>query len=295
MSNDFPAFEIDSAMADPKFLGYLTQSRWFVTKCEDPSRGITNRQRMPETSLLSLEVPLPPLPEQRRIVRIIESVATRIAEARRLRESIEAEREEMLRSCAREMAKGARRRPLQQVAPVTRRPVNIEKTAMYPELGIRSFGKGTFHKPPISGADLGRKRLFHIHPGDLVFSNVFSWEGAIAVVQEADAGRVGSHRYITCVPDPNLATAEFLRCWLLTDEGMAHILEASPGAAGRNRTLGLKKLMAIPVPLPPLEEQKKLTRLSTLAAAARDTQTAVATELEDIMPSLLDRAFRGEL
>ena len=64
------------------------------------------------------------------------------------------------------------------------------------------------------------------------------------------------------MPDPTLATAEFLRCWLLTDKGMTNILEASLGAAGPNRRLGLTKLMLIPVPLPSMEEQKQLTRLS---------------------------------
>ena len=92
-----------------------------------------------------------------------------------------------------------------------------------------------------------------------------------------------------------LATAEFLRCWLLTEEGMAHILEASPGAAGRNRTLGLKKLMAVPVPVPPLDAQKKLSDLSRKVAAARQIQDTVAEEMKNIMPALLDRAFSGAL
>lgn len=295
VSNDFPVFDVEGKVADPKFIAYLAQSRWFISQCEDPSRGVTNRQRLAEDLLLSLEVPLPPVDEQHRVVEKIDAVATRMAEAQRLRESVEEEREEMLRAFARELAKDVPRRPMQQVAPVTRRPVKVEKGAMYPELGIRSFGRGTFHKPAISGANLGRKRLFHIHPGDLVFSNVFSWEGAIAVAKDEDEGRVGSHRFITCVPDPALATAEFLRSWLLTDEGMSYILEASPGAAGRNRTLGLKKLMAIPVPLPPLEAQQRLTQLSRHLAAAQQTQTTVAEELKSMMPAVLDLAFRGEL
>jgi len=233
--------------------------------------------------------------EQERIVEMIEGVSARATEATRLRETVESEREEMLRAFARDLAKGAPRRPMHEVAPIIRRPVQIDKSAEYPELGIRSFGRGTFHKPPVAGATLGTKRLYRIEPGDLLFSNVFSWEGAIAVVQEADAGRFGSHRFITCVPNPTLATAEFLRCWLLTEEGMAHILEASPGAAGRNRTLGLKKLMAIPVPVPPLEEQKKLSELCLKAAQARQLQDSVAGELKLILPSLLDRAFSGDL
>ena len=304
VSNDFPVFDIDATTAEPRYVSYLTQSRWFVSQCENPSRGVTNRQRMAESFLLSMAVPLPPMDEQVRLADRIDYVARRVEESKRLREAIESKRlreaieskrDEMLRAFARELAKDAPRRPMQEVAPIVRRPVEIDKTAEYPELGIRSFGKGTFHKPAVAGATLGSKRLYRIEPGDLLFSNVFSWEGAIAVVRDTDAGRFGSHRFITCVPNPTLATVEFLRCWLLTAEGMAHILEASPGAAGRNRTLGLKKLMAIPVPVPPLAAQKKLSELSGKVAAARQVQDTVADEMKNLMPALLDRAFSGAL
>lgn len=297
VSGEFPCFTVDREKVNPAFVRWYTATPLFWQSVVDLSTGSSrqSRLRLKEERFLEMQMPLPHKQEQDRIVEVIESVAGRIGEARRLRQAVEDEREELLRSFARELAKDAPRRPLQQVAPVTRRPVEIKKSGMYPELGIRSFGKGTFHKPAISGANLGRKRLFHIHPGDLVFSNVFSWEGAIAVAQDADEGRVGSHRFITCVPDPDLATAEFLRSWLLTDEGMSFILEASPGAAGRNRTLGLKKLMVIPVPLPPLEAQKRLTQLSCYLASARQTQATVAAELKSMMPAVLDLAFRGEL
>ena len=97
---------------------------------------------------------------------------------------------------------------LADFAPIVRRPVDIRPDHSYPELGVRSFGKGTFHKPPLTGADAGTKRLFKIEPGDLVLSNVFAWEGAIAVASSDDAGRYGSHRFITCVVDPSRACAE---------------------------------------------------------------------------------------
>lgn len=80
-------------------------------------------------------------------------------------------------------------RPMAEVAPLVRREESIDLNGSYPELGIRSFGKGTFHKPPLSGSDVGTKRLYRIEPGDLLFSNVFAWEGAIAIALPKDAGR----------------------------------------------------------------------------------------------------------
>jgi len=287
--------QMDTSVVHPRWFHWLSKWPDFWAACEDESRGSSGKNRIKPERFLNIRVPLPSPGDQAHIVDTLDSVASRVHESDALRSTIETERDEMLRAFARELAKDAPRRPMQEVAPIVRRPVEIDKTAEYPELGIRSFGKGTFHKPAVAGATLGSKRLYRIEPGDLLFSNVFSWEGAIAVVQDVDAGRFGSHRFITCVPDPTLATAEFLRCWLLAEEGMAHILEASPGAAGRNRTLGLKKLMAIPVPVPPLAAQKKLSELSGKVAAARQVQDSVADEMRNLMPALLDRAFSGAL
>ncbi|MEF8760396.1 MAG: restriction endonuclease subunit S [Candidatus Accumulibacter sp. UW25] len=181
---------------------------------------------------------------------------------------------------------------LGDVAPIVRRPVAIHQDQAYPEMGIRSFGRGTFHKPALSGVDVGTKRLFRIEPGDLVFSNVFAWEGAIAVASSADAGRFGSHRFITCVVDSSRANATFLKLYLTTAlEGREQVLKASPGGAGRNRTLGVEKMGQIQVPLPPLAEQQSLVaRLDALAEKTRQLEAhldAVEREAERLVRAYL--------
>jgi hypothetical protein len=166
----------------------------------------------------------------------------------------------------------------------TEREVIIELEGSYPELGIRSFGNGTFHKPPLSGADVGTKRLFRIEPGDLLFSNVFAWEGAIAVAQPEDAGRFGSHRFITCRVDPEITSPEFLRYYFLTDTGLEKIGEASPGGAGRNRTLGLEKLMAIQVPTPSRSVQRTFDALQAKVAELKARHAIIRQANEALIP-----------
>jgi type I restriction enzyme S subunit len=181
---------------------------------------------------------------------------------------------------------------LGEFAPIVRRPVTIHPDRAYPELGIRSFGRGTFHKPALFGADAGSKRLFRIEPGDLVFSNVFAWEGAIAVASPADAGRFGSHRFITCVVDPARADATYLKLFLTTaPEGREQILRASPGGAGRNRTLGVEKLGQIQIPLPPLSEQQAIVaRLDALTEKTRQVEAHL-----DAVERGADRLVRSHL
>ena len=133
---------------------------------------------------------------------------------------------------------------LSEIAPITRRPIEVDASANYPELGIRSFGKGTFHKPAICGMNLGTKRLFSIEPGDLVFSNVFAWEGAVAVATKDDAGRYGSHRFIACTVDKTRVDARYLCKYLLSPAGILKLQAASPGGAGR-WGIGLSRIDAL--------------------------------------------------
>lgn len=182
-----------------------------------------------------------------------------------------------------------------EIAPQVRRPVKLETGKTYPELGIRSFGKGTFHKPALTVEQLGNKRIFWIHPGDLLFNNVFSWEGAIAVAKPEDASRVGSHRFITCVPKPGMATSPFLYFHFTTERGLHDLGDASPGGAGRNRTLGLKALAAIRVPVPDYDKQLLFSRFLEKVETTRRLQAQLAADFNAYIPAVLAKAFRGEL
>jgi len=251
--------------------------------------------RLKEERFLALEIPLPPLSEQQRIVARIEELSAHIAEVRLLKEKEFAEIRQLLLGEFLQITENVTRKAMRDVAPLVRRPVEIKSDALYPELGIRSFGNGTFHKPELSGFELGGKRIFKIEPGDLLFSNVFAWEGAIAVAMPKDAGRYGSHRFITCTAKPGEITAEFLRFYFLTNEGLALIRAASPGGAGRNRTLGLDALSNIRVPVPSYELQTRFDALQAEVDNLRHLQTQATAELAALLPTILNQAFEGEL
>ena len=78
VSNDFPLFDIALARLDAAFLGWLTKTQDFVELCQRASEGTTNRVRLQEERFLALEIPLPPVVEQRRILARIEELAAKI-------------------------------------------------------------------------------------------------------------------------------------------------------------------------------------------------------------------------
>lgn len=295
VSNEFPTFAAIGEKLEPRWFHWLTKTRMFWEQCDKKSRGTSGKNRIRPERFLEIEIPLPPQAEQRRIVARIEKLAAKIVEAGGLRKEAGSSLRGILLSTYSEITKGAPCHPMSEIAPLRRRPVEIDPSEKYYELGIRSFGNGTFHKPPIDGASLGTKKLFRIEANDLLFNIVFAWEGAVAVAKPRDHGRVGSHRFLTCVPKEGLATSTFLCFHFLTDQGLEQLGKASPGGAGRNRTLGLKTLDEIPVPVPSFERQLWFESLLCKSDSLRRMQAETTAELNALLPSILDRAFKGEL
>lgn len=293
VSNDFPCFNIDASTVLPHFFEWYSRTPEFIDLCRRASEGSTNRVRMKEAKFLKMTVPLPSLDEQRRIVEKLDRVAALVDDRRNAIEAAERETQALLLKAFQRAIDGAPQRPMAEVAPLVRRPVEIDLDASYPELGVRSFGRGTFHKPELPGVEVGDKQLFRICAGDLVFNIVFAWEGAVAVAQPEDDGRVGSHRFLTCVPAPETATVEFLRFYFSTPEGLQKLGEASPGGAGRNRTLGLKKLESLHVPVPPIGRQHWFDRLQAKAQEARTIRAKTAQDVEALIPAMLHEIFDG--
>ena len=293
-SSEFPTYEVDRTILLPGWFVWFTKTPELWAQCDSLSRGTSGQNRLRPERFLDVRLPLPSLNEQQRIVAKLDKVATLVAERRKVIEEAEHDTKAMLSNTFRQIIDGAPYRPMAEVAPLVRRPVEIEPDQSYPELGVRSFGRGTFHKPALDGTAVGSKKLFRIRAGDLLFNIVFAWEGAVAIAQPEDAGRVGSHRFLTCVPDSNTATADFLRFYLLTPEGLSKLGDASPGGAGRNRTLGLKKLDAVTVPLPNLDRQRWFDRLQGQVRQVGMLRESAGEEVEGLLPAMLHQTFSAQ-
>ncbi|MCL4291392.1 MAG: restriction endonuclease subunit S [Thermoleophilia bacterium] len=171
-----------------------------------------------------------------------------------------------------------------------RRPVAVDPTAEYVSIGVRSFGKGIFHYPPTTGAELGKLRFFEIHPAELVVSNIKAWESAIAVSSAADAATIGSNRFLTYEPIDGAIDVRYACYFFLSEAGLPLIQRASPGSADRNRTLAIDRFENLAIPLPGIAEQQRLVaRLESALGATR-----LAAEQSE-RASRLDRALTDSL
>ena len=100
-------------------------------------------------------------------------------------------------------------------------------------------------------------------------------------------------------PCPERVIAEYLVHWLNSPEGRCSSRKDTLGKGSSQGNLNLKLLRGFSVPVPPLPEQRRIVAELDAMQAEVDSlkrlQAETAAELDALLPSILDRAFKGEL
>ena len=295
VSNDFPSFDIvGKNLCDIDYIGWMVRSPGFVGLCKRASSGTTNRVRIKEDRFLEQEVFLPSLVEQRDIVTRLELVSQKTQRVEGHLDAIERDAERLLAQRFQEAIENAPLRPMRDVAPLVRREVEIDDGCQYTELGVRSFYKGTFHRRTVFGVDFSWQTLYEIKSGDLVFSNIMAWEKAISIARPEDDACVGNHRMLTCEAVEGVMLPGFLFYYFTTEDGFSKIYAASPGTAARNRTMTVRALMDIEVPVPTIDVQQDFVLLQSKILALKSKHAAIRESSAALLPAMLERIFSLE-
>ena len=173
-------------------------------------------------------------------------------------------------------------------------PVHVNPEELYTQIGIRSHGKGLFYKEPVTGAELGNKAVFWIEPDCFVVNIVFAWEQAIGKTTKSEIGMIGSHRFPMYKPVNNRVDIDYLICYFLTKRGTDILEAASPGGAGRNKTLGQDRFLKSKIVLPPLLEQQKIATILTTQDKVIELKEKLMTEKQHQKKYLMQQLLTGK-
>lgn len=173
-------------------------------------------------------------------------------------------------------------------------PVNVEPSREYRQIGIRSHGKGIFHKRPVTGESLGEKRVFWVVPDALTLNIVFAWEQAVAVTSDKEVGMIASHRFPMYCTVPDVCDVHFLKHFFMTPRGKDLLEIASPGGAGRNKTLGQSAFERLKVPLPSISHQQRTSTILEIWDMGIAKAKALTKIERDLHKRLLGDLTTGE-
>ena len=307
VSSDFPVFNLATNLLLPSYLGWMCKTAAFVEECRRASEGTTNRVRLQEDTFLAKEIPLPPLSEQQRIVARIEELAAQIREGWALRQEAAAEAEALTKAelnlLVTRLLKVHDELSLGEVTTFIG-DMNHEMPSAV-EVGVafvspRDFtSEGTIdftRAKRISQPDFERLSKKCCPRREDILMARYGTVGEARIV-ETDHLFLASYSIAVIRPDQRRITTRYLHWMIVSPDLQRQILSGVRG--GIQADLGLKTIRELRIPVPPLPEQQKivvyLDDLQQQTDALKALQAETSAELNALIPSILDKAFRGEL
>ncbi len=307
VSSHYFLFEIDEGTLDRRFLDYFVRTPAFREQVS--AQGSTNYAAIRPTHVLEYKIPLPPLPEQRRIVARIEELAARIEEARRLRRQAVEEAEALVSSEITSLFSNAELRGWQMKSLenylVDTRYGTSQKTTDdntgTPVLRMGNIQQGRLDLRDLKYLHLSDSELakLHLATGDVLVNRTNSAElvGKCAVFDLEEAYVFASY-LIRLRLDSTRVEPKLMSLYLNSPLGRAYMLKEKTQMTGQ-ANVNATKLRALPIALPSLSEQQRIVAylddLQAKVDSLKQLQAETAAELDALLPSVLDRAFKGKL
>lgn len=308
VSGNFLTFDCNPDRLLPKYMEYYAARPTFWDICAKISEGTTNRVPVRVEQFMELTIDLPPLAEQRRIVARIEELATQIHEAQVLRQQASAEVEAIWISAINAVAIqatiacGGKLTALNDASALV--TDGAHNTPRYVDIGVPLLtAKNIFW----NGIDTSNVRhisreehepIFRRCPvkqGDVLFINIGVTTGTACKVNFEMEFSLKNAAMIRT--NPAVLNADFL-VYLLRGPAIRDQIAARQ-AQTCQPFLALRDIRSLNLPIPPISEQRiivaELDALQAEVDRLKALQTKTAAELDALLPSILDRAFKGEL
>ena len=312
-SNEFPTFELNPHRIVPRWLHWYTKTRDLWQKCDALSQGTSGKNRIRPEKFLTIEIPLPPLSEQRRIVAKVEELAAKIEEARGLRHLAAVKRESVVAATADSLL-GCADWPTMPLADVlredSRNGLGTRPSDAPPGVPILRISAGTSrpdgivdesdHKFLALSPSIAKK--YNLNSGDLLacrFNGNLHFVGRFSLyLGYSGQQQVFPDKLIRFRVDEGRVLPGFVRYAMNSPQGR-RITESFCATTAGNIGISATTLKAIPLSLPPLPEQRRivahLDHLQAKVDSVKAAQAQTAAELDALLPSILDKAFKGGL
>ncbi len=314
---------VDSEVALPKFVFYYLFSSNGQQQILSDFRGATVGG-ISRNFPLKVEIPLPPLAEQRRIVAKLEVLFTHLDAAVACLKKVQVQLQQYRRSILKAAFEGALTKEWREEYSAELKPVSVsdnlpkgwvwttlQQVCSPPQYGwtTKANPQGTLHLLRTTDITTGNvnwetvpycaegpkdKEKYLLKTGDILISRAGSVGYSYLVKNPQNA--VFASYLIRFKPLP-VIDGNYLAFFLKSPDYWRTISEEKAGIALPN--VNATKLRQIQVPLPPLAEQGHIvTEVERYLSAADEVEATVTAELaraERLRRSILQQAFSGEL
>lgn len=311
VTNDFPLFDVAQDRVDANFLLWLSKTATFIELCKRASEGTTNRVRLSEERFKTLEIGLPPLAEQRRIVARIEVLAAKVEEALELRTLGAEEIGAVTASAANDLFSDAGMIGVPTVelehaaeirAGVTLGRKLVGRTIQLPYLRVANVQDGHLDLRVLKEVDIypSERGKWLLRRGDLLLTEGGDWDklGRGTVWQGEVPDCIHQNHIFRVRMDEARFDPWFVSALMSSPRGKTFFQSASKQTTNL-ASINQRQLKSFPLFELSLDRQRsvvaELDALHGKVEAVKALQAETAAELDAMIPAILDKAFKGEL
>jgi type I restriction enzyme S subunit len=312
-STNYDQFII-SPEVDKRFFWWLSFSPIFTELVRSCAFGVViEKMVFNRDAWLDKTISIPPLSEQWRIVGRIEELAAKIKEARGLRREAVEEANALVNASAQRLLAdfNVELTELRYWLDETRD--GIQTGPFGAQLGSQDFESSgvpilTIGNIQYHGFELNSLKYvseekaqqlsrYSIKEGDILFARMGTVGRCCVVPQKAEGWLINYH-LIRVALDRSRVDPRYIHWWIRASREIEHYLSDKIRGATREG-VNSSIVSSLPVRIPPLAVQHRivlnLDDLQTRVDSLKHLQEATATELDALIPSILDKAFKGEL
>lgn len=161
--------------------------------------------------------------------------------------------------------------------------VQVSPTDVYEMVGVYNFGRGLFRKPPVSGAETSYKSFNRLRTGRFVYSRLFAWEGSVAVVTAEFDGLFVSSEFPVFGIDATRLLPEYLSLVCRWPQFHDQLARSTTGLGLRRQRVYENALLALEIPLPPADEQRRIASLLDSVVARQGVAEALLARQQQLM------------
>ena len=250
------------------------------------------RDSVSPAQFLSIEIPLPPLPEQQALVARLDALAEKTRQVEAHLAAVERDAERLVRAYIFQPPnEQPTKRPMSEL--VSQRPpdVTVDGTVQYRFAGVYSFGRGVFPSVVKAGSEFAYERLSTVRAGDFTYPKLMAWEGALGVVPPECDGMVVSPEFPVFSLNTDEVLPELLDIYFRTPEIWPQLAERSGGTNIRRRRLQPSAFLSYEMPVPSMATQLKLREAHRLTQALKARHAAIREANAALLPAVLERVF----
>lgn len=306
-SGEWMIFKYSDAF--PDYLRHLLTSDWFHPKLMNTVAGVGGSLvRARPSEIARIEVPLPPLAEQKRIAAILDKAD---AIRRKLQQSLRLS-DDFLRSVFLDMFGDPVTNPKEwPVEPLSEgvesfeggrnvNPCDIERHDGVRVLKVSAVTSGEYLEAESKsfGEDFIVPYKYVVKKGDLLISRANTSElvGAVAYVWDTNGRAMLPDKLWRFVwSKPAKIHPMFMLHMARSEHFRKQLILRATGSSGSMKNIGKVKMLEIPIPLPPIALQNQFAAVVIKTQAKIQKSTALLQEAETLFSTLQQRAFRGEL